>query len=103
MELGRVQGTVVATVKSDRLTGFKLLVVELLRADMTSTGGHTVAVDTVHAGAGDVVLVVRGSSARQTSKLTTVPADASIVAIVDSVVYRGELVFEKQRESREQG
>lgn len=97
MELGRVQGTVVATVKSDRLKGFKLLVVELLKADMTSTGGFSVAVDTVHAGTGDVVLVVRGSSARQTSKLTTVPADASIVAMVDSVFYRGQLVYEKDR------
>ena len=95
MELGKVEGTVVSTVKSERLRGFKLLVVGLLKPDMTPTGSNVVAVDTVHAGIGDVVLTVRGSSARQTSKLTKVPADASIVAVVDSVVIRGKTVFEK--------
>lgn len=98
MELARVEGTVVSTVKSDRLKGFKFLVCSLLNPDMTPTGGHVVAVDTVHAGVGDVVLAVRGSSARQTSKLEKVPADASIVGVVDTIVYRGKVVFERSGE-----
>jgi microcompartment protein CcmK/EutM len=101
MELAKVEGTVVSTVKSDRLKGFKLLVLSLLKPDMTPTGNHLVAVDTVHAGVGDVVLAVRGSSARQTSKLERVPADSSIVAVVDSVVYRGKTVFDRSSSYQE--
>lgn len=95
MDLARVEGTVVSTVKADRLHGYKLLLVNLLKPDTTSTGEHIVAVDTVGAGEGEVVIIVRGSSARQASKLTHVPTDASIVAIVDSVVHKGKVVFEK--------
>ena len=98
MELAKVEGTVVATVKSDRLKGFKLMVLSLVKPDLTPTGGHLVAVDTVHAGVGDVVLAVRGSSARQTTTLERVPADASIVAVVDTVVYKGKTVFERSAE-----
>jgi len=86
MELARVEGTVVSTVKADRLVGYKLLVVNLLHPDTKPTDTHVVAVDTVGAGAGEVVIIVRGSSARQTVDLANVPTDTSIVAIVDSGV-----------------
>jgi len=95
MELARVEGTVVSTVKADRLKGYKLLVVNLLKPDTTETGSHVVAVDTVGAGIGEVVIVVRGSSARQTANLANVPTDTSIVAIVDSIEYKGKIVFRK--------
>jgi len=99
MELARVDGSVVATVKVDRLAGHKLLVVTLIRADMTATDTHLVAIDTVGAGVGEIVLVVRGSSARQTDKTATVPTDTTIVAIIDSIVYHGESVYEKASRS----
>lgn len=96
MELASVEGNVVSTVKSERLQGFKLLVVSLLKPDMKPTGTNIVAVDTVGAGVGEIVLVVRGSSARQTARLSNVPSDASIVGIVDSVVYQGKEMYSKQ-------
>ncbi len=95
MELARVDGSVVATMKVERLVGHKLLLVTLVRADMTATDTHVVAIDTVGSGVGEIVLVVRGSSARQTDKTSTVPTDATIVAIVDAVVYHGKSVYEK--------
>ena len=95
MELARVEGTVVSTVKADRLVGYKLLVVNLLHPDTKPTDTHLVAVDNVGAGAGEVVIIVRGSSARQTMELANVPTDTSIVAIVDSIEFKGDVVFRK--------
>lgn len=95
MELARVEGTIVSTVKADRLRGFKLLLVHLLRPNTEGTDNYLVAVDNVGAGAGEVVIVVRGSSARQTTDLSDVPTDTSIVAIVDSIEMNGDVVFRK--------
>lgn len=99
MELGRVEGTVVSTAKVDRLKGYKLLLVNLIDPDTKPTSTYVVAVDTVGAGKGEVVIVVRGSSARQTESLKSVPTDTSIVAIVDSIELKGNVVFEKSREA----
>jgi ethanolamine utilization protein EutN len=96
MDLARVEGNVVSTVKSERLHGYTLLVVSLLKPDTESTGENIVAVDTVGAGEGEIVLVVRGSSARQTKNLENVPSDASIVGIVDSIIYQGKETYFKQ-------
>jgi len=96
MDLAKVEGSVVSTVKSERLHGYTLLVVSLLKPDTTATGTSIVAVDTVGAGVGEIVLVVRGSSARQTEKLESVPADASIVGIVDSIVHLGKEMYHKE-------
>ncbi|HRV09086.1 MAG TPA: EutN/CcmL family microcompartment protein [Acidobacteriota bacterium] len=101
MELARVEGVVVATAKVDRLHGQKLLVIDLLRADLTPAGTQIVAVDTVGAGVGEVVLAVRGSSARQTDKTAHLPTDTTIVAIVDEVVYRGRCVYRKRDPEKE--
>jgi len=95
MELARVEGTIVSTQKSDRLVGYKLLLVNLLGPDTKATDNYLVAIDSVGAGIGEVVIVVRGSSARQTQNLANVPTDTSIVAIVDSVEWKGKLVFKK--------
>ena len=95
MDLARIEGNVVSTVKTNRLQGFKLLVVSLLKPDTKPTGTVIVAVDTVGAGVGEIVLVVRGSSARQAAQLANVPSDATIVGIVDSILYQGNQVYEK--------
>ena len=96
MELARIEGNVVSTVKSERLHGYKLLVVSLLKPDTTATDTKIVAVDTVGAGVGEIVLVVRGSSARLAADLANVPSDATIVGIVDCIVYQGEEMYNKQ-------
>jgi microcompartment protein CcmK/EutM len=95
MELGRVEGTIVSTAKASRLKGRKLLLVNLVGPDTKPSGNHVVAVDAVGAGEGEVVIVVRGSSARQVDDLINIPTDTSIVAIVDSIEYGGKTVFRK--------
>jgi microcompartment protein CcmK/EutM len=97
MELARVEGTIVSTAKSERLQGYKLLLLNLINPDMKPTGNFVVALDAVGAGVGEVVIVVRGSSARQAEKLTSVPTDASIIGIVDIVEFKGQIVFEKHK------
>ena len=95
MDLARVEGTIVSTAKSDRLKSFKLLLVNLIAPDMKPSNNFLVAVDSVGAGTGEVVLVVKGSSARQSAELANVPTDASIVGIVDSVEHLGKLKYKK--------
>ena len=53
------------------------------------------AVDTVGAGEGEIVLVVSGSSARQTTKTQNTPVDAVIMGIVDSIELEGKVVYRK--------
>ena len=85
MILGRVTGTVVATRKDERLAGFKLLVIQGVEPDGCVKDSYVVAVDTVDAGVGELVLVVSGSSARMASDCADRPIDAAVVGIVDEV------------------
>ena len=84
MFLARVAGTVVATRKDPKLEGHKLLLVVPVDPDGNDEGGYVVAVDTVNAGYKEMVLVVRGSSARMADGMDERPVDASIVGIVDT-------------------
>ena len=85
MILGKVIGTVWATRKDEQLTGMKLQIVQEVDLEYAPRGGFVVAVDSVGAGAGEIVLVVQGSSARQTEQTNNKPVDAVIVGIVDRV------------------
>jgi len=85
MILGRVAGTVVATQKDERLEGFKLLVVQAVDPDGRLKDSFVVAVDTMGAGNGELVLVVSGSSARMVEGCADRPIDAAIAGIVDDV------------------
>jgi ethanolamine utilization protein EutN len=85
MFIGKISGTVVCTRKVEGLAGFKLLVVKRLDLQNKETGEFTVAVDVVGAGSGETVLVVAGSSARQTVRTDKKPVDAAVVGIIDSV------------------
>lgn len=98
MEIARVVGTVVSTCKDEKLDGSKLLIVNLLTPEAKPTSAYLVAVDTVGAGEGEVVLVVRGSSARMAKNMTTTPTDTSIIGIVDTLEVEGRVVFQKYRE-----
>ena len=64
MILAKIVGTVVATCKDERLISAKLMVVQPIDPAGKAQGNHLVAVDTVDAGFGEVVLIVSGSSAR---------------------------------------
>ncbi len=95
MNLGKVVGTVVSTLKDEKLVGTKLLIVRQIDPAGNETGGFVVAVDAVGAGAGEVVLYASGSSARQTTLTQDRPADAVIMAIVDSIEVDGEDLYTK--------
>lgn len=85
MVLGKVIGTVWSTRKDENLTGSKFLIVRELNLDYSPTTKFTVAVDSVGAGTGEIVLMASGSSARQTKFTKNKPIDAVIMAIVDKL------------------
>ena len=85
MLLGRVVGTVWATRKDEKLTGMKLLIVRHVELDYTLKKSYVVAVDTVGAGAGEIVLLTTGSSARQSEMTEGKPVDAVVSAIIDKL------------------
>jgi microcompartment protein CcmK/EutM len=85
MVLGKVVGTVWATRKDEELVGLKFQIVRHLDLDYKLKDTFLVAVDTVQAGVGDVVLVCSGSSARQTATTKNKPVDAVIMAVVDKL------------------
>jgi len=84
MQLARVIGTVVATVKNDSLQGRKLLVVQTLDRHLEPIGKPMVAVDAIGAGAGELVFWCRGKEASFPFKREDTPTDCTIVGIVDS-------------------
>ncbi|MBV9928349.1 MAG: EutN/CcmL family microcompartment protein [Acidobacteria bacterium] len=84
MQLARVIGNVVATVKNDSLEGRKLLVVQSLNADLQPQGAPLVALDSVGAGVGELVFWCRGKEASFPFRREDTPTDCTIVGIVDS-------------------
>ena len=87
MYIGRVSGTVVATIKNELFEGRKLLVVDKLDLEGRPTTKYDIAVDMVQAGVGDRVLVLdEGNSARQVvDREPNGAIRAVIVGIVDDV------------------
>ncbi len=85
MFLGKVIGTVWSTRKDEKLVGAKFLIVRKLDLDLNEKSDFVVAVDSVGAGEGEVVLVATGSSSRQTHFTQDKPIDAVIMAIVDKL------------------
>jgi microcompartment protein CcmK/EutM len=95
MQLGKIVGTVVSTQKDEKLTGMKFHVVKFVDTDIKFTGGFVIAVDSVGAGVGEVVLTAAGSSARQTDLTKDKPVDTVIMAIVDVLEIDGEKKYVK--------
>ncbi|HIU75458.1 MAG TPA: EutN/CcmL family microcompartment protein [Candidatus Pelethocola excrementipullorum] len=84
MELAKVVGQIWATQKAESMKGYKLLITELIGAQ--STDGNRkriIAADTLGAGMGENVLIVKGSSARAGDITGVAPIDATIIAILD--------------------
>jgi ethanolamine utilization protein EutN len=100
MYLGKVIGSVVSTKKDESMRGRKLLMVRPMLADPENPsqfkpGSNTiVAIDTLGAGEGELVMFAQGSSARQADGLRSVPVDAAIVGIVDNVSILGKKTYE---------
>lgn len=86
MKLGRVVGTVVSTVTSPIFEDRTLLLCDLIEPSGEAAGGYLIAVDTVGAGAGELVLILdEGTSARQIVGEKHGPLRTVVVGIVDAV------------------
>lgn len=102
MFVAKVTGAVVSTQKVSTMVGQKLLVVEPFRLEPTqrtelvSTGRTFIAVDTLGAGVGDMVLITQGSSARFTPETNKLPIDCVIIGIVDTVHIEKNSVYKRQ-------
>ncbi len=96
MYAAKVIGTVVCTRKDEKMEGLKMMVVQPVSLlTLENEGKPAVAIDAVGAGINEIVLVVGGSSARQTDVTTNKPTDASIMAIVDYIDIGDQRVFNK--------
>ena len=95
MLIAKVIGTTVATIKNEKLHGRKLLILREANEKGEPTGKPYVAVDTVDAGIGDLVLTAHGSSGRQTSETKDSPVDAVIMAVIDHLEVGGQVVYRK--------
>lgn len=95
MLIGKVLGSVVSTQKDEKLEGRKLLVVQVHNQHNKPLEQYVVAIDSVQAGPGDMVLYATGSSARQTTLTDGRPCDAVVMAVVDSWDLGGSNVYEK--------
>ncbi len=101
MLVAKVTGSMVSTQKVESMTGHKLLVVEpyQLKADtrdsLEGTGRALVAVDTMGAGEGEMVLIVQGSSARLTPETKNLPIDTVVIGIIDNVHVDHTCVYDK--------
>lgn len=98
MILGKVIGTVWSTRKDENLVGAKFLIVRQLDLDYNPKETTVIAVDSVGAGVGEIVIVAQGSSARQTTFTKNKPVDAVVMAIVDKLDIS---VKEKQKDAVE--
>ncbi len=94
MELGKVAGQVVATVRASTLPHNSLLLVDLLDSEGKPTGERHVALDPIGAGEGEWVILVRGSSARKVCTPDSA-LDLAIVGIVDQVSCRAKTLYKK--------
>ena len=105
MFLAKVEGAIVATKKEASMSGRKLLLVRPQLVDdkdptKFKAGQNTiVAVDTVGAGIGELVMFCQGSSARLAAGLRDCPVDAVIIGIVDTVDVLGKVIYNARHES----
>lgn len=94
MELGKVKGQVVATVRNSGMPNLTLLLVDIVDMHGNVLAAGQVAADTLGAGEEELVLLVRGSSARMLTGKEA-PLDLSVVGIVDQVTSRKERLYSK--------
>jgi ethanolamine utilization protein EutN len=102
MFIGKVTGSVVSTQKVNTVVGHKLLLVQALNVKYEGEGAleprglTAVAVDTVGAGEGELVLVTQGSSARLTESTKNLPVDAVVVGIIDAIQLGSRELYQKE-------
>jgi ethanolamine utilization protein EutN len=84
MQIGRVEGHAVSTVKHPSLTGWRLLLVQLLTADNKADGEPLLALDALGAGVGArVILTNDGAAARELVGAKSSPARWMVMGLCD--------------------
>ena len=105
MFLAKVEGSVVSTKKDPSMSGRKLLLVRPMLVDDKNPGrfrpgaNTIVAVDSVGAGEGEMVMFCQGSSARLAPNLKDAPVDAVVIGIVDTVDVLGKTIYSARAET----
>jgi len=95
MNFGIVAGSVVSDTKSESLPAAKYLLVQGCDQTGKLKDDYLVAIDEMGAGAGEMVLVSQGSSARQTESTDKKPIDAVVIGIVDLIDEHGKIAYKK--------
>lgn len=87
MILARVLGNVVATQKNPRYDGARIMLVQPINLDLTPRGASMLALDSVDAGEGDIVIVVQEGWSASTASTGEAGAaiDSAIVGVVDFI------------------
>ncbi|HEY3742520.1 MAG TPA: EutN/CcmL family microcompartment protein [Bryobacteraceae bacterium] len=85
MYLGRVAGSLWATVKDPNLNAQRILIVQPLNPKLEASGRQVLCTDAVGAGAGELIYFTKGKEASFPFLPVEVPTDMTIVAIVDEV------------------
>ena len=96
MRIALVIGSTISTIKDESIRGRKLLIVRDADTEGKPKSEPYIAVDTVSAGTGDLVIVTDGSSARYTNQTTDAPVDAVIVGVIDSLELSGKVSYRKE-------
>ncbi len=90
MIVGKVTGSIYATIQHPFYDGKKLLIVDKVAPPGIPSDGYLIAIDSVGAGVGEYVLVIdEGNSARQIVDSTTAPLRSIIVGIIDEIAVSG--------------
>ncbi|MDR0922152.1 MAG: EutN/CcmL family microcompartment protein [Lactobacillales bacterium] len=85
MLYGKVTGSLWSTRKDEKLNGWKFMIVEIINATNTEKATSIIAADNAGAGVGDEVLITLGEAARLSAENSSLPVDAMIVGVVDSI------------------
>ena len=88
MQIGKIVGNVVATVKNPGLASQRLLIVQPLTPELNIAGKQLICTDSTGAGAGELVYWCKGKEASFPFLPTEVPTDATVVGIVDKITVR---------------
>ena len=94
MELGKIVGQVVSTARHPRLPHMTFLLVDIVDVDGTVKIPNQIAVDSIGAGIGEMVMLTRGSSARLILDGES-PIDLSVIGIVDQITSGQESLYTK--------
>lgn len=95
MKIAKVVGVAVSTEKAPRLENSKLLLVQETDPTGKPAGDIYIAQDVVGAGAGELVFLVEGSTARAATGDRDNPVDAAIVGILDSLTVNEKTTYQK--------